>query len=720
MRKGMEREDTAEMTARLSSIRSSGYATDDGLYRSLVESLSEQAIFAISPMGDVITWNTGAENMYGYTKREIVGKSFRITFTAEDLAAGTPEKELSEAQDGRRATYERWNVRKDGTHFWAANNMAPIYGAAGALIGFTKFVADMTANYEAREALQDSEERLRILIESVPEYAIFSLALDGSITSWNSAAHGALGYADHEIIGKHFAELFAPEDISNGVPEIVLQKASVLGKVDEERWFLRKDGSRFLGNEKISRLRASKKRGSQGFVHIAHDITAHKKQTDDLRRRAAVDPLTGLANRNTFFDHVERAIALIKRRSTYRFAVLFIDLDHFKAVNDRYGHMVADHLLEITARRLESCARTEDIVARIGGDEFAILLNGIHDAADAEEAASRIGAEMQKPIFVDSQNVLATVSVGIALGAPGYDNPETILRDADSAMYVAKAGGRARSMMFSGSVPTIGQPMPDLVGDLRHAVERGELRIAYQPVVRLADATISGFEALVRWAHPRRGLLYPGDFIVRAESNNIVIAVDRWVLATACTALAAWQTRFADPSLTVSVNLSTKQFTHADLMTHLRETLDAANLTPQNVHLEITESAIMEKSSRAEQMLAKVSDAGFELHVDDFGVGYSSLAVLRDLPVKALKIDRSFITKMDSRNGVELVRTIVQLAHNLGLAAIAEGIETAEQLEMLGAMGCDYGQGFFLSEPCDADAVERLLREQAAGKMLVR
>ena len=696
------------------SVKSSVLDADDVLYRSLIDSLSEHAIFAISPTGDIITWNTGAENTYGYSKREIVGKSFKVTFTPEDLAAGVPENELHEAHTGGRTTHERWNVRKDGTRFWAANNMAPIYGAGKGLIGFTKFVADMTESHRAREALQDSEERLRILIESVPEYAIFSLALDGSITSWNSAAHRVLGYADHEIIGKQFAELFAPEDISNGVPEIVLQKASILGKVDEERWFLRKDGSRFLGSEKISRLRAGKKRSSQGFVHVAHDITAHKELADDLRRRAAVDPLTGLANRNTFFDHVERAIALIKRRSSCLFAVMFIDLDHFKEINDAFGHMVADHLLEITARRLESCARTEDIVARIGGDEFAILLNGIRDASDAQEAANRIGTEMRKPVFVDSQGVYATVSVGIAMGTAGYDNPETILRDADSAMYVAKAGGRARSMVFSGAVDAGNRFGPDLQGDLRHAVERGELRVVYQPIVRLADSTISRFEALVRWEHPRRGLLYPNDFILRAEASNTIIAVDRWVLATACNALAGWRSRFADPALCVSINLSSKQFTHPDLISHLRETLTAAALTPDCVHLEITESAIMEKSIRTEKMLAAVSDAGFELHVDDFGVGYSSLSVLRDLPVRALKIDRSFTTKMDTRNGLELVRTIIQLAHNLGLVAVAEGIENLDQLGMLVAMSCDYGQGFFLSEPCDNEAIERMLAGQAA------
>lgn len=712
----MEREEQTETASRMRSVKSSVLMAEDVLYRSLVESMSEHAIFAISPTGDIITWNTGAKNTYGYTKREIIGKSFKLTFTAADRAAGAPENELHEAREGRRATYERWNVRKDGTRFWAANNMAPIYGAGRALIGFTKFVADMTESHRAREALQDSEERLRILIESVPEYAIFSLALDGSITSWNSAAHRALGYAEHEIIGKQFAELFAPEDISNGVPDIVMQRASILGKLDEERWFLRKDGSRFLGNEKISKLRPGKKHGSQGFVHVAHDITAHKEFADDLRRRAAVDPLTGLANRNTFFDHVDRAIALIKRRSAYRFAVLFIDLDHFKEVNDVFGHMVADRLLEITARRLETCARTEDIVARIGGDEFAILLNGISDAADAEDAAARIGAEMRKPILVDSKSVFATVSVGIALGTPQYDSPETILRDADTAMYVAKAGGRARATMFRGSSQAVDRLGPDLQGDLRHAVERSELRVVYQPVVRLADSTISRFEALVRWEHPRRGLLYPADFIVRAEASNTIIAVDRWVLASACAALAGWRSRFGDPTLAVSVNLSSKQFSHPDLITLLRETLAASKLTTDCVHLEITESAIMEKSIQTEKMLAAVSNAGFELHVDDFGVGYSSLAVLRDLPVKALKIDRSFIAKMETRNGAELVRTIIQLAHNLGLVAIAEGIETVAQLGTLVSMSCDFGQGFFLSEPCDADAVERLLQQRPANR----
>jgi EAL domain-containing protein (putative c-di-GMP-specific phosphodiesterase class I) len=283
-------------------------------------------------------------------------------------------------------------------------------------------------------------------------------------------------------------------------------------------------------------------------------------------------------------------------------------------------------------------------------------------------------------------------------------------------MYVAKAGGRARATMFRGSSQTVDRLGPDLQGDLRHAVERSELRVVYQPVVRLADSTISRFEALVRWEHPRRGLLYPADFIVRAEASNTIIAVDRWVLASACAALAGWRSRFGDPTLAVSVNLSSKQFSHPDLITLLRETLAASKLTTDCVHLEITESAIMEKSIQTEKMLAAVSNAGFELHVDDFGVGYSSLAVLRDLPVKALKIDRSFIAKMETRNGAELVRTIIQLAHNLGLVAIAEGIETVAQLGTLVSMSCDFGQGFFLSEPCDADAVERLLQQRPANR----
>lgn len=679
------------------------------LYRSLVESLNEYAVFAISLAGVIMTWNRGAESTFGYAALDVVGKSFEMIFTPEDIAAGFPKSELADVLRSRRTHYERWHVRKDGTRFWATISVSPMHDDAGTLIGITKLVADTTESHRAREALRDSEERLRLLIESVPEYAIFSIAPDGSITTWNAAAHRSLGYAEEEIVGKHFEQLFSPDDVANGVPAIVLQKAAVLDVVDEERWFVRKDGSRFLASEKISRLKPGSNSRSGGFVHIAHDITERNLFTEEMRRRASIDELTELPNRKAFFEHLHRAIAAIKRRSKRLFAVLFIDLDHFKAVNDTYGHVIADRLLEITARRLERCARTEDVVARIGGDEFAVLLNGINGISDANDAADRISAEMRKPVPIDALNVNATVSVGIAMGSPHYERPEDVLRDADAAMYVAKTGGRARAIMFSCDWGEPTRSNYDLAGDLHHAVERNELRIVYQPVVRLADSSIAGFEALVRWQHPRRGLLQPTDFILKAEESDLILAIDRWVLRTACRSLASWRAQFARPDLSMSVNFSSKEFSRPGVVDDVRDVLEATATPTRCLHLEITESAFMERSDRTTSLLTEIRDLGVELQVDDFGVGYSSLAALGHMPVHALKIDRSFVTTMNSVKGAELVRTVTNLAHNLGLEAIAEGIETDEQLAGLVANNCDYGQGYLFAEPLDTEAAVALL-----------
>jgi diguanylate cyclase (GGDEF)-like protein/PAS domain S-box-containing protein len=687
-------------------------AAHHDLYRFLVESLSEYAVFVISPTGQILTWNRGAEYSYGYTKDEVIGTSFGRVFTAEDVAASAPERELNEALSGTRLRFERWNLRKDGTRFWATTSMAPVRGADGELIGFTKFVADTTESYRAREALKDSEERLRLLIESIPEYAIYSLALDGSITTWNTAAHRALGYAEHEIIGKHFAQLFSPEDVANGVPDIVLQKALALGNVDEDRWFVRKDGTRFLGSEKISRIKRGSHNRSAGFVHIAQDITARHTRAEELRRQASLDQLTNLPNRGTFLEHVARAISAMKRHPQRLFAVMFIDLDRFKEVNDTFGHMAADMLLETTARRLEFCARAEDIVSRLGGDEFAVLLNGISDIGDANDAANRIAAEMRKPVVIEQHVIRATVSVGIALGSAQYARPEDIVRDADAAMYVAKGRSRAASTSFAAPVATADRSAFELQDDLRHAVDRNELRVFYQPVMRLADASIAGFEALVRWQHPRRGLLQPRDFIVQAEDHGLIIDVDHWVLREACKMLASWRRQFARLTLTMSVNFSGKEFSDPDLIDELRNVLSKSGIPSRCLNVEITESAIMERSDRTYGLLKSIRDLGVSLHIDDFGVGYSSFAALADMPVQALKIDRSFITKMQSRSGAELVRTIKQLAHNLGLEAIAEGIETEEQLDGLNAVKCEFGQGYLFSEPLEEAAASRLLGEK--------
>ncbi len=358
-----------------------------------------------------------------------------MLFTPEDIAVGLLETELREARSEKRTYYDRHHLRKDGTIVRTTSSVAPIRDSRGALIGFAKLVADRSEAYLDREALARREERFRVLIETVPECLIFSLSPDGIITTSNAAARKVLGYSDHEIVGKRFVELFAPEDIENGVPAMILTKAAALGTIGEDRWFVRKDGSRFIGNETVTSLRARPERADGGFVHVAHDLSERIVYLNELRQKLSIDHVTRLPNRSVFDEHLTRAISLMKRRSARLFAVLFIDLDHFKDINDTYGHVAGDRLLEVTARRLERCVRTEDVVARLGGDEFGILLTGIEDSRDASDAADRISAEMRIPITIGTQSVNATVSIGIALGSRRYEH----------SVMCAAARGRSRS-----------------------------------------------------------------------------------------------------------------------------------------------------------------------------------------------------------------------------------------------------------------------------------
>jgi diguanylate cyclase (GGDEF)-like protein/PAS domain S-box-containing protein len=681
---------------------------DQVLYRFLVDSLTEYAVFAVSPNGIVISWNAGAQKIFGYTQAEIVGNSFAIIFTTEDVNAGAPQNELSSARSGAQIQHDRWHVRKDGTRFWGTNTVQPLLDATGELLGFTKLVRDATASHAALEKLSDSEQELRLLIESVSDYAIFSTARDGTIRSWSAGAQSLFGYSQADIIGRNFAQLFSSDDVAAGVPTAELRRATLRGTTNVERWMQRADGSRFLASGKLCELRRDVAGELRGFVGIAHDITADDAASQELRRRAQYDELTELANRRTFHEHVQRAIALMKRRPAHLFAVLFIDLDHFKGVNDEFGHHIADGLLTVTARRLEGCVRSEDIVARIGGDEFAILLNGINGINDATDAADRIGLEMREPATIDGRNVRATVSIGISLGSRKYKKPEQILRDADTAMYAAKTEGRARAVTFSPALIIDGEPLFDLAADLRHAIEHAEMRVAYQPIVELRTRRITGFEALVRWEHPRRGLLAPTHFIPRAEQSDLIITIDRWVIREATRQLATWQARGIGGDLQISVNISSKELSRDDFITELRAALAGCGLAPTSLRLEITESAMIERSEQVRECVRAIRAMGIELHLDDFGTGFSSLGWLQHITVDALKIDASFVGTIDSPTGRELVKSVITLAHRLQLSAIAEGIENTEQLDRLIEFGCDFGQGELFSAPLPAADAGRL------------
>jgi diguanylate cyclase (GGDEF)-like protein len=452
-------------------------------------------------------------------------------------------------------------------------------------------------------------------------------------------------------------------------------------------------------------------------IERQRDITARKLAEERLLHDALHDHLTGLPNRALFMDRLGMAIAHAKRRLSYTYAVLFIDLDRFKNVNDSLGHSVGDELLIDVARRLEACLRPGDTVARLGGDEFTILLDEVADVDHAVQVAQRLHREMARPFKVQVHEVFVTMSLGITLGAGGhYNRPEEVLRDADTAMYGAKTSGKARDAVFDYQMHDRAVALLELETDLRRAVERAEFEIYYQPIVSLATGKIDAFEALLRWRHPRRGLLVPDSFVPVAEDTGLIVPIGWWVLHEACRQLADWQSLpWTGQHLAVTVNLSGKQFMQADLVERVEEILRSTGIRSGSLRLEMTESTIMEQAEEAVEKLMALRRLGVKLYIDDFGTGYSSLSYLHRLPVDALKIDRSFISEMDSEaERAEIVGTIVTLARTLRMDVAAEGIETAEQVTRLRALACHYGQGFFFSEPLGSSAAGGLIETGAS------
>jgi diguanylate cyclase (GGDEF)-like protein len=472
-----------------------------------------------------------------------------------------------------------------------------------------------------------------------------------------------------------------------------------------------------------ARAEIEKARAEQGERHIEelnHYVAELERTTDELhtskehfRHVAFHDSLTDLPNRAFFTDYLRIAIEKTKRQPDYQFAVLFVDLDRFKNINDSLGHNYGDQLLTAVAERLKTCLRQVDVVARFGGDEFAILLDGLHGPGDAIHCAEKIQKEISIPLRIEKSDAFTSASIGIALSSAGYDRPEDILRDADTAMYRAKDLGKARHEVFDKPMYARAVSLLNLENDLRRALERQQFRVYYQPIVVLKTGKICGFEALVRWQHPERGLISPEEFIPVAEETGLIVPLGQWVLEEACRQTREWQQQCAaHGTLTLSVNISGKQLSEDDLFLQTQQILQRTGFDPRCLKLEITESVVMDNPDLAITILNQLHDFGIELSIDDFGTGYSSLSYLHRFPVNNLKIDRSFISGMDlGDENLEIVRTITLLARNLGMKVVAEGIETTEQLAQLRALSCELGQGYLFSPPVDAEAAVSLIEK---------
>ena len=466
-----------------------------------------------------------------------------------------------------------------------------------------------------------------------------------------------------------------------------------------------------------ARAEAERERAEQAERHV-EELSRHiaeqerisvqlQESKDHFRHAAFHDTLTNLPNRALLAENLKFVIERARQHEDYQFAVLFLDLDRFKNVNDSLGHSIGDQLLITMARRLESCIREVDMVARLGGDEFAILLDGIPTQAEATNMAQRIQEKLLTPFNLSGHEVFTSTSIGIALSSTGYDHPENMLRDADTAMYRAKAQGKACYEVFDKGMHTHAVYLLQMENDLRRAIDREELRVYYQPIVALDNGQLAGFEALIRWQHPERGFINPADFIPLAEDTGLIVPLGLWILKRACQQLCKWQWQSpANRGLFMSVNLSGKQVAEPELVGQIRDILEETHVEAKYLKLEITESAVMENAEMAARLLNRLKALGVQLSIDDFGTGYSSLSYLHRFPVNTLKIDRSFVGRIgEAAENIEIVRTVISLAENMGMEVVAEGVETLSQLTQLRKLKCQYGQGYLFSRPVDADSV---------------
>lgn len=450
------------------------------------------------------------------------------------------------------------------------------------------------------------------------------------------------------------------------------------------------------------------------YYIAARDVTDRVNAQQRLVYDTRHDSLTGLLNRNGFLERLKDAIAQMQQNPENSFVILFLDLDRFKIINDSLGHLAGDEMLVEIAERLCSVIRTEDVVGRFGGDEFIILIPQINDTGDAVRIAEHLLKRLKKSIKIFGQEVFTTASIGITLSSPDYHSAEDVLRDADTAMYFAKAQGKSRYAVFDRSMHESAVDQLQLESDLRRALENDEFVLYYQPIVSLESGAICGFESLVRWQHPLKGLVSPIDFIPVAEEAGLIIPLGKWILEEACRQLKTWQQRFPSlASLTMNINISDRQFWQHKFSERVQHILKSEELDPATVGLEITESVIMHDADKAAALFSKLKATGVNVYIDDFGTGFSSLSYLHRFHFDGIKIDRSFVKSMETeKTNLELVGTIMLLANNLQLRVVAEGVETESQARLLSQLNCEWVQGFLFSRPLPAEEAEVLLVEQ--------
>jgi len=577
-------------------------------------------------------------------------------------------------------------------------------------------------NSKLRKQTSERQQVMETLAESGERYSLVVKSANDGLWDWNLKTNeihfcprwkAILGYDEEEITEQpdEWFNRIHPEDFEQVHAEIAAHLLGLTPQFQSEHrvrdkngnylWVLSRGLAVWDANREVYRMAGS-----------ITDITDQKETEQQLLHNAFHDVLTGLPNRALFMYRLKRALERSRVRDDYKFAVVFLDLDRFKVINDSLGHQCGDQLLVGIAQRLESSLRPSDTAARLGGDEFAIIIDHIKHVSDATQAAERIQKELVTPFNLSDNEVFISASIGISLNLTSETSPEELLRDADTAMYRAKERGRGRIELFNHGMHVQAVETLQFETDLRRALTRNEFQIHYQPIISLDGWRIMGFEALLRWDHPQHGFIPPLQFIPLAEETGLITEIGHWVMLESCKQLRVWQDKFPfDPPLAMSVNLSGKQFSQPDLIDQIEQVLEEANVAATSLKIEITESAIIENVDSATVTINRLKSLGIKVSLDDFGTGYSSLSYLHRFPIDTLKIDRSFVTRMNLPKNSEIIRTIVNLASNLGMDVIAEGVETGEQVIQLSGMNCEYVQGYLISKPIDAASVEKLIQE---------